>query len=272
MSPRETPSTTPQKIVVIGGTGLIGTKLVGHLRRAGHEVLAVSPRTGVDTLTGAGLAEALAGARIVVDVSNSPSFEDRAVLAFFETSGRKLAAAERAAGVAHHVALSVVGLERLPGNGYFRAKLAQEALIRASGIAYTIVRSTQFFEFIGAIAEYGAESGPAGNGVRVSPALLQPIASDDVALAMAEATLAATRATAAGGMVEIAGPEKIALPELVRQLFAVNGDSRPVRADPEASYFGDKLDDHSLTAGSNARLGAIHFKQWLSSLPAAAAA
>lgn len=267
MSPLESSPITAQKIVVIGGTGLIGRKLVGHLRQAGHDVLAVSPSTGVDTLTGAGLAEALAGARIVVDVSNSPSFEDRAVLAFFETSGRNLAAAERAAGVARHVALSVVGLERLPGNGYFRAKLAQEALIRASGIAHTIVRSTQFFEFVGAIADYGTESGPAGNLVRVSPARLQPIASDDVALAMARAALAAP----VDGMVEIAGPEKIALPELVRQLFAVNGDSRPVQVDPEASYFGEKLDDHSLTAGSDARLGAIRYRQWLSSLPIAAA-
>ena len=203
------------KIVVIGGSGLIGKKLVNRLRQQGHEVVAASPSTGVNAVTGEGLTEALAGAQVVVDVANSPSFEDKAVLEFFETSGRNLLAAEAAAGVKHHVALSVVGTERLLDSGYFRAKMAQEDLIKAGGIPYTIVRATQFFEFMGAIAQSGAD----GQTVRLSPALNQAIASDDVAEAMADAALAAP----VNGMIEIAGPEPMPLDEFVRQFLTRNG-------------------------------------------------
>ena len=214
------------KIVVIGGSGLIGTKLVNRLRQKGHEVVAASPNSGVNTITGEGLAEALAGAQVVVDVANSPSFEDKAVLEFFETSGRNLLAAEAAAGVGHHVALSVVGTDRLPDSGYFRAKMAQENLIKASGIPYTIVRSTQFFEFVGGIAQSGTD----GQTVRLSPALLQPIVSDDVAAAMADVAVGAP----VNGTVEIAGPEKVPLDELVRRFLArqagpAQGDRRRPR-------------------------------------------
>jgi uncharacterized protein YbjT (DUF2867 family) len=206
------------KIVIIGGSGLIGSKLAERLRRHGHEVLAASPASGVNTITREGLAEALFDAEVVVDVANSPSFDDRAVLEFFETSGRNLLAAEAAAGVRHHVALSVVGSDRLPDSGYFRAKLAQERLIEASGIPYTIVRSTQFFEFVGAITQSGAD----GQTVRLSPALFQPIMSDDVADAMADAALGAP----VNGTIEIAGPERIPLDESVRRYLRAKGRAR----------------------------------------------
>ena len=223
------------KIVVIGGTGLIGTKLVTRLRQKGHEVVAASPASGVNTITGEGLAEALAGTQIVVDLANSPSFEDDAVLKFFETSGRNLLAAEAAGGVKYHVALSVVGSDRLPDSGYLRAKMAQERLIKASGIPYTIVRSTQFFEFVSGIAQ----SATNGQTVRLSPALLQPIMSDDVADAMADATLGAP----VNGTIEIAGPDKVPLDELVRRFLRAKQDPRTVIADTHARYFGTELDD-----------------------------
>lgn len=244
------------KIVVIGGSGLIGTKLVNRLRQKGHDVLAASPNTGVNTITGEGLAKALAGAQVVVDVANSPSFEDRAVLQFFETAGRNLLAAEADAGVKHHVALSVVGADRLPDNGYLRAKMAQERLIKASGIPYTIVRSTQFFEFVNGIAQ----SGTVGQTVRLSPALLQPIASDEVADAMTDATLGAP----VNGMIEIAGPERIPLDELARRYLKATKDPRQVIADVHAPYFGTELNDQSLTPGENPRLGSMRFEDWLS--------
>jgi uncharacterized protein YbjT (DUF2867 family) len=243
------------KIVVIGGTGLIGSKLVKLLAARGHEALAASPNTGVNTLTGEGLAPALAGAQVVVDVANSPSFEDKAVMDFFETSGRNLLAAEAAAGVKHHVALSVVGTERLQDSGYFRAKLAQEKLIKAAGIPYSLVRATQFMEFIGGIAQSGTE----GDTVRVSPAQFQPIASDDVAEALADVTLAAP----VNGMVEIAGPERVGLAALVQRYLKTIGDPRNVMADAKAPYFGVQLDDRSLTPGDNPRLGRIDFAAWI---------
>ena len=244
------------KIVVIGGTGLIGTKVVNRLRQKSHEAVAASPNSGVNTITGEGLAEALAGAQIVVDLANSPSFEDRAVLEFFETSGRNLLAAESAAGVGHHVALSVVGADRLPDSGYLRAKVAQENLIKVSKIPYSIVRSTQFFEFVNAIAQSGA----AGQTVRLSPALLQPIGSDDVADAMADVTLG----TPLNGTIEIAGPERIPLDELARRYLRATKDPRQVVADVHARYFGTELNNQSLTPGDNPRLGSIRFEDWLS--------
>ncbi len=239
------------KVVVIGGSGLIGTKLVSRLRQKGHEVVAASPDSGVNTLTGEGLADALAGAQVVVDVANSPSFEDRAVLDFFQTAGRNLLAAEATAGVRHHVALSVVGADRLPDSGYLRAKLAQENLIKASKIPYTIVRSTQFFEFLKGIAQ----SSTVGQTVRLSPALLQPIASDDVVAALADATLGAP----VNGTIEIAGPERLPLDQLARRYLRANQDPRT-----HARYFGAEIDDQSLTAGDNPRLGSIRFEDWLS--------
>lgn len=244
------------KIVVIGGTGLIGSKLVYNLRERGHEVVAASPSKGVNALTGEGLTEALAGAQVVVDVANSPSFEDAAVLAFFETSGRNLLAAEAAAGVRHHVALSVVGTDRLLASGYFRAKMAQENLIKASKIPYTIVRATQFFEFVGAIAQSGAD----GQALRLSTALMQPIVSDDVAAALTDVALAKP----ANGTIEVAGPEPIRMDELVRRYLAAQGDTREVIADPRAGYFGTPVDDRSLTPGEHAHLGATRFADWLS--------
>lgn len=243
------------KIVVIGGTGLIGSKLVKLLTVRGHEAVAASPNTGVNTLTGEGLAQALAGAQVVVDVANSPSFEDKAVLDFFETSGRNLLAAEAAAGVQHHVALSVVGTERLQGSGYFRAKLAQETLIKAATIPYTIVHATQFMEFLGGIAQAGTD----GQTVRLSPALVQPIASDDVATAMADAALGAP----VNGTIEIAGPERVGLAALVQRYLAAIGDARTVVADASAPYFGVQLDDRSLTPGDKPMLGAITFETWM---------
>ncbi|WP_437758374.1 SDR family oxidoreductase [Sorangium sp. So ce1389] len=243
------------KIVVIGGTGLIGTKLVRKLRQKGHEVVAASPGTGVNCITGEGLAEALAGAEVVVDVANSPSFEDKAVLDFFEISGRNLLAAEAAAGVKHHVALSVVGTDRMLGSGYFRAKMAQEALIEASGIPYTILRATQFFEFMGGIARSSAGA----EQIRLSPALVQPIASEDVAEALADVTLGAPM----NGILEVAGPERRPLAELVREYLSANKDHRDVIIDVEAPYFGVRLDDQSLTPGDSARVMPTRFDDWL---------
>jgi uncharacterized protein YbjT (DUF2867 family) len=244
------------KIVVIGGSGLIGKKLVKNLREQGHEVVAASPSSGVNALTGEGLAEALTGAQVVVDVANSPSFEDKAVLEFFETSGRNLLAAEATAGVGHHVALSVVGTDRLLGSGYFRAKMAQENLIKASPVPYTIVRATQFFEFVGSIAQSATD----GQTVRLSSALLQPIASDDVAAVMADVAVKEP----VNGMVELAGPQLIPLDELVRQFLRATGDARQVTTDVHALYFGIELNDQSLTPGDNPRIGPTRFEDWLS--------
>jgi uncharacterized protein YbjT (DUF2867 family) len=250
------------KIVVIGGTGLIGSKTVAMLRQGGHEVLAASPNTGVNTITGEGLTEAMAGTQVVVDLANSPSFEDRAVLEFFETSGRNLLAAEAAAGVRHHVALSIVGTDRMPDNGYFRAKVAQEQLIEASGIPYTIIRSTQFLEFLGCIAASSAD----GNMVRLSPGLFQPIAADDVAAIVAEVALAAPRR----GIVEIAGPERAPFNEFVARYLKAVGDPREVVPDPEARYYGGRVEERSLVPLGDARLGRIGFDEWLRRSPARA--
>ena len=244
------------KIVVIGGSGLIGSKLVNILRQRGHEAVAASPASGVNTLTGQGLAEVLAGTQVVVDVANSPSFEDKAVLEFFETSGHNLLAAEAAAGVTHHIALSVVGTDKLVESGYFRGKIAQEKLIRAASIPYTIVHSTQFMEFLGGIAQSGTE----GQTVRLSPAFVQPIASDDVAAAMADFTLGAP----VNGTVEIAGPEKVRLSDLVQRFLAASNDPRKVVADPQARYFGAELKDDTLVPVGKARLGAVRFEEWFS--------
>ena len=244
------------KIVVIGGSGRIGSNVVNGLRRQGHEAVAASPGSGVNTVTGEGLAEALAGAEVVVDVANSPSFEDRAALAFFEMAGRNLLAAETAAGVRHHAALSVVGTDRLQESGYFRAKKVQEDLIRSAGIPYTILRSTQFFEFVGRIIEAGAD----GDAIRLSPALVQPVASDDVAAALAGLAVGPP----VNGIVEIAGPEPFPLDTLARQVVAMNGDRRRVIADVRARYFGIALDDRSLTPGDHPRIGPTRFGDWLS--------
>ncbi|MBS1793129.1 MAG: SDR family oxidoreductase [Acidobacteria bacterium] len=243
------------KIVVIGGSGLIGSKLVANLRQKDHQVVAASPDSGVNTITGEGLKEALAGAEVVVDVANSPSFEDQAVLEFFETSGRNLLAAEISAGVTHHVALSVVGTERLPESGYLRAKTAQEALVKESGVPYTIVHSTQFFEFLGGIAQSATD----GETVRLPPALFQPISSDDVAAALAEIAVSAP----VNGTVEIAGPEKFRMAELVRQYLELRNDSRRVTADVHARYFGAELNDRSLVPGAEARIFPTTFDAWL---------
>jgi uncharacterized protein YbjT (DUF2867 family) len=243
------------KIVVIGGTGLIGSKTVDRLRRQGNEVLAAAPSSGVNTLTGEGLDEAMAGTDVVIDLANSPSFEDKAVLEFFETSGRNLLGAEKKAGVKHHLALSVVGTDRLPASGYLRAKVAQEQLIRASGIPYTIVHSTQFFEFLSGIAKNG---GP-GQEIRLSSAFIQPIASDDVAAAVTDYALGAP----VNGTVEIAGPEKFPLADLVQRFLTITGDARKVIPDPRALYFGAELAPDSLVPASGARLGALNFQAWL---------
>ncbi len=243
------------KIVVIGGTGLIGSKTVAILRQSGHEVVAASPKSGIDCITGEGLQEALAGAQVVIDLANSPSFEDKSVLDFFETSGRNLAAAEAAAGVRHHVALSIVGTDRMPDNGYFRAKVAQEKLIEASGIPYTIVRSTQFLEFLGGIAASSTD----GSTVRLSPGLFQPIAADDVAAVVADVALAAPR----NGIVEIAGPERAPFDEFVARYLKAIGDPREVVRDPEARYWGGRVEEHSLVPLGDARLGRIRFDEWL---------
>ncbi len=243
------------KITVIGGSGLIGKQLVKILRGKGHEVVPASPSTGVNTLTGEGLAAAFAGAAVAVDVSNAPSWEDDAVMHFFATGGRNIAAAEKAAGVGHHVALSVVGTERLQASGYFRAKLAQEDLIQDSGIPYTIVRATQFFEFVPGIADSGA----AGDTIRLPPAMMQPIAAADVAALVAELALGKPQNTT----LDIAGPEKIRMDDLVRQYLAAHHDSRQVNTDPTAPYYGISVDDQSLVPLGPARLGSISFKSWL---------
>jgi uncharacterized protein YbjT (DUF2867 family) len=243
------------KIVVIGGSGLIGSKLVNKLRKSRHEVLAASPSSGVNTITGEGLAEALAGAQVVVDVTNAHSWEDKAVLEFFETSSRNLLAAEAAAGVKHHVALSVVGTDRLLQSGYFRAKMAQENLIKASKIPYTIVRATQFFEFVNGIAQSATD----GQTVRLPPALMQPIVSDDVAGALAEVTLGAP----VNGMIELAGPELIRQDELVRRFLSTKHDARQVVTDVHARYFGIEVNDQSLTPSDKPRIGPTHFEDWL---------
>ena len=244
------------KIVVIGGSGLIGSKLVNRLRSDGHEVVAASPNTGVNTFTGEGLAEALAGARVVVDVANSPSFDDKAALEFFETSGRNLLAAEAAAGVKHHLALSVVGTDRLLESGYFRAKMAQENLIKASGIPYTILHSTQFFEFINTIAKSGADD----DVIRLSPALVQPIASDDVVAALADLAIGPP----VNGIVEVAGPETFPLDQLARTALAAVDDHRQVIADVHARYFGALLSDQTLLPADHPRFAPTRFGDWLS--------
>ena len=243
------------KIVVIGGTGLIGSKTVTILRQRGHDVVAASPNTGVNTITGEGLKAAMAGAQVVIDLGNSPSFEDRAVLEFFETSERNLLPAEAAAGVRHHVALSIVGTDR-SDNGYFRAKVAQENLIKASGIPYTIIRSTQFLEFLGGIADSSAD----GNIVKISSrGLFQPIAADDVAAIVADVALAAPR----NGIVEIAGPERTPFNEFVARYLKAVGDPRKVVSDPEARYYGGRVEERSLVPLGEARLGHITFDEWL---------
>jgi len=250
------------KIVVIGGTGLIGSKTVNILRQRGHEVVAASPSSGVNTLTGEGLVEALKGAQVVVDVANSPSFEDKPALDFFETSGRNLLLAEKSAGVKHHVALSVVGTDRLTGSGvgslsgYFRAKTAQENLIKASGIPFTIIHATQFFEFVKSIAQSAAGA----STIQLSSVLMQPMASDDVAAAVAEIALGQPM----NSVIEIAGPDQIRQDELVRQYLTATGDARKVVTDEKAGYFGIVVNDQSLVPGNNPRLGPTHYKDWLS--------
>jgi uncharacterized protein YbjT (DUF2867 family) len=248
------------KIVVIG-TGLIGSKTIPILRQGGHEVIAGSPKTGINTITGEGLKGAMAGAQVIVDLTNSPSFEDKAVLEFFETSGRNLLAVEATAGVKHHVALSIVGIDRSE-NGYFRAKLAQEKLIKTSGIPYTIIRSTQFLEFLGGIADSSAE----GNIVRLPPGLFQPIAADDVAPVVAEVALAAPR----NGIIEIAGPERAPFHEIVARYLKATGDPRQMVRDPEARYWGGRVEEHSLVPLGEARLGHIGLDEWLRRSQAAA--
>jgi uncharacterized protein YbjT (DUF2867 family) len=247
------------KIVIIGGTGLIGSKTVARLSVKGHEVLAASPSGGVNTFTGEGLDMALAGAEVVIDLANSPSFEDKAVLEFFETAGKNLLAAEKVAGVKHHIALSIVGAERLPRSGYLRAKMVQEKLIRKSGIPYTIVHSTQFFEFLGGIAQ----SATVGDTVSVSSAYFQPIASDDVADVMADVALSQP----INGVMEIGGPEPFRMNELVARFLQLANDPRKVIGDPHALYFGTELDDRSLVPGAGARIGSTSFEDWFDHAP-----
>ena len=249
------------KIVVIGGTGLIGSKVVEKLKQKGHEAIAASPNTGVNTITGEGLKEAMAGAQVVVDLANSASFEDKAVLEFFQTAGRNILAEETAAGVRHHIALSIVGTDR-SDNGYFRAKVAQEKLIETSGIPYTIIRSTQFLEFLRAIADLSAD----GNTVRISPGLFQPIAAEDVAAAVADVALASPR----NGIVEIAGPERAPFNEIVARYLKAVGDPRVVVRDPEARYYGGRVEERSLVPLGEARLGSIGLDEWLRRSRAAA--
>jgi len=242
------------KIVVIGGTGLIGSKTVAILRQGGHEVVAASPNSGVNTITGEGVKEAVAGAQVVIDLANSPSFEDKAVLEFFQTSGRNLLPAEAGAGVRHHVALSIVAIDRTD-NGYFRAKVAQEKLIEASGVPYTIIRATQFMEFLGGIADSSAD----GNIVRLPPILFQPIAADDVGAIVGDVALAAPR----GGIVEIAGPERAPFNEIIARYLKAVGDPRQVVRDPAAGYWGGRVEERSLVPLGEARLGHIGLDEWL---------
>jgi uncharacterized protein YbjT (DUF2867 family) len=249
------------KIVVIGGTGLIGSKTVAILRQRGHEAVAASPQSGVNTITGEGLKEALAGAQAVIDLANSPSFEDKAVMEFFETSERRLLPAEADAGVRHHVALSIVAIDRTD-NGYFRAKAAQEKLIEASRVPYTIIRATQFMEFLRGIADSSAD----GNMVRLPPILFQPIAADDVAAVVAETALAAPR----NGIIEIAGPERAPFNDIVARYLRAVGDPRQVVSDPEARYWGGKVEERSLVPLGEARLGRIGLDEWLRRSQAAA--
>ena len=243
------------KVVIIGGSGLIGSKLVARLREQGHEAVPASPDSGVNTLTGEGLAQALTGAAVVVDVSNSPSFEDAAVLKFFQTSTGNLLAAEAAAGVGHHVALSIVGSDRAPDSGYLRAKIAQEKLIRNSSIPYSIVRATQFFEFFKRIADEATD----GNTVRIPPVLFQPIAAEDVAKAVGRVALSAP----VNGIVEIAGPQQFRFDQFIRMGLAARQDPRVVIADPHAHYFGTELGERTLVPDGDARLGEIRFEDWL---------
>jgi uncharacterized protein YbjT (DUF2867 family) len=243
------------KIVVIGGTGLIGSKLVEKLRRAGHEPLAASPESGVDTYTGKGVEQALEGAQVVVDVSNAPAWDDAAVLDFFQTTSRNLLDVETTTGVGHHVALSVVGTERLQDSGYFRGKLAQEEAVKAAVVPYTILRASQFFEFIGRIADSSMD----GDSVHLPPVLVQPEAADDVAAALAEVALSEP----VNGIVELAGPEQFRLDELARRVLHAKNDPRRVTADVHARYFGAELDDHSLTPGDNPRIAPTRFGDWL---------
>ena len=251
------------KVVVIGGTGLIGSKLVNKLREHGHEAVAAAPNTGVNTLTGEGLAEVMKGASVVVDVSNSPSWDDAAVLNFFETSSRNLLTHEAAASVGHHVALSVVGTERLAESGYFRAKIAQEIWIKESSVPYTIVRATQFFEFLKGLADISVVEGK----VHLPPALFQPMAADDVAGEVAKIAVGGP----VNGIVEIAGPEEFRIDDLVRRRLASLKDSREVIADPHARYAGAQLGEHTLVPGKNARLGETRFETWLTQSSAKAA-
>ena len=243
------------KIVVLGGSGLIGKKLVHRLREHGHETIAASPSSGVDTITGMGLADALTNAQVVIDVTNSPAFEDRLVLKFFETSTRNTLAAETIAGVKHHILLSIVGADHLSDSGYMRAKIAQEDLIRASTMPFTIVRATQFFEFLEVIAGANTNLGR----VYLPPAFVQPVAADDVAEALADTAVS----TPANGIIELAGPEHFRLDELIQRFLTVNQDSREVKTDSHARYFGAQLDEQSLTPGDNSRFGSTRFEQWL---------
>lgn len=247
------------KIVVIGGTGLIGSKTVNRLRALGHEVIAASPASGVNTITGEGLAEVMEGTAVVIDLANSPSFEDKAVMEFFQTAGHNLLEAEKKAGVKHHIALSVVGTERLQDSGYMRAKLVQENLIRQSGIPFSIVHSTQFFEFLGSIAASGAK----GEAIHLSPAAIQPIASDDVADAVTDVAVGAPL----NGIIEIAGPERVGMDILVGRYLDRMGDARAIVADPHALYFGAELNDQSLVPGANPRIGKIDFETWFANQP-----
>lgn len=243
------------KIVVVGGSGLIGSKVVSKLKKLGHDVLAASPNTGVNTITGEGLSEALRSADKVVDVANSPSFEDNAVMEFFETSGHHLLAAEKEAGVKHHIALSIVGADRLPNSGYLRAKVEQERIIRESKVPYSILHSTQFFEFAGGIVSEGT----IGDTIHLSSALFQPIASDDVADAMVELTVA----DPLNGIMEIGGPEKIGMDQFAKEYLAMKNDTREVIADQKALYFGTVINDHSLVPEDNARTGSITYDAWI---------
>jgi uncharacterized protein YbjT (DUF2867 family) len=245
------------KIVIIGGTGLIGTKVVNNLRQRGHEVLAASPKSGVDTFTGKGVAEAVTGAQVVADLANAPQWDDKAVLEFFQTAGRNLLGAEEAAGVKHHIALSIVGADRSPDSGYLRAKVAQENVIKSSKVPYTIIRSTQFFEFVKGIAQSATE----GQTVRLSPGMMQPIAADDVAAAVTDVALAKP----VNGIVTIAGPEPIRMNEFVRRFLTATKDARKVVTDAHAKYFGAELNDQSLVPGpgDNPRLGSVHYDEWL---------
>ena len=242
------------KMVVIGGTGLIGSKTVAILRQGGHEIVAASPKSGVNSITGEGLKEAMAGAQVAIDLTNSPSFEDRAVMQFFETSGHNLLRAETEAGVRHHVALSIVAIDRTD-NGYFRAKAGQEKLVEASGIPYTIIRATQFLEFLGGIADESAD----GNTVRLPPIAFQPIAAEDVAAMVAEVALAAPR----NGIVEIAGPERAPFNDIVARYLKAVGDPREVVGDPKARYWGGRVEELSLVPLGEERLGRIGLDEWL---------